>query len=361
MKILFISPYPVQGGSSRFRIYQYLPFLRARGHEVAVSAFLSEKSYQIVYQPGKFFHKAAAILAGLWRRLVLLPSLQRYDLCIIHREASPLGPGLVEWLAAKFSRRLIYDFDDAVFEPNVSPVNRFFAFLKSTQKISRLISQCDAVIAGNDYLESYAKQFCPRSFVLPTPVDVRRFMPRDHKSQQPVVIGWIGSHTTAPYLSLVADALKSLKAEFGQRVEIEIVGAGEFRFNDVLARYKPWALEREPEDVQHFDIGIMPMPDNRWTRGKCGFKALLYMSVGAPVVCSPVGINREIVVSGENGFWAETSSQWHEALRQLVEYPTQRRKMGERCRQLVEEKFSLEKCAERLEAILRAVVNESIS
>lgn len=358
MKILFISPYPIHGGSSRFRIYQYLPFLEAGGHDAAVSPFLDEKSYQLLYQPGKFLRKATAILAGLWRRLALLPKLRRYDLCVIHREAALLGAGIIEWLVATFSRRLVYDFDDAVFEPNVSLANRRFAFLKSTRKIPRLLSRCDAAIAGNDYLETYAKRFCPTTFQLPTPVDTRCFTPRPHEPQQQMVIGWIGSHTTAAYLTLVADTLKRLKAEFDQRLLIEIVGAGDFRLDSVAALYKPWLMEREVEDVQHFDIGIMPMPDNRWTRGKCGFKALQYMSVGIPVVCSPVGVNREIVIHGGNGFWAETPSQWYTALRHLVEDPALRHNMGERGRQIVEEKFSLEKCARRLEAILHAVVNE---
>jgi glycosyltransferase involved in cell wall biosynthesis len=355
MKILFISPYPIEGPSSRLRIYQYVPFLEASGHEVTISPFLDADDYQLMYQPGRFLRKALALLVGSWKRLRLLATTPRYDLCIIHREAAPVGPGLFEWLFAKRSRRLLYDFDDAVFEPAVSPVNRLFGFLKSTRKIPRLISRCDAVIAGNDYLEAYAKQFCANTFQLPTPIDTRRFVPRDRDSGGPVVIGWIGSHTTAPYLELTVEALQRLKDEFGAQVQIEIIGAGDYRLKGPPADHKPWVLKTEVEDVQRFDIGIMPMPDDRWTRGKCGFKALQYMSVGIPVVCSPVGVNREIVTPGENGLWAESPSQWYEALRKLVEDRALRQRMGEMGRRRVEEKFSVEICARRLEGILSKV------
>jgi len=146
--------------------------------------------------------------------------------------------------------------------------------------------------------------------------------------------------------------LRKLRAEFDRQIRIAIVGAGDYRLEDVLAEYQPWSLEEEVKRVQQFDIGIMPMPDNSWTRGKCGFKALQYMSVGIPVVCSPVGMNHEIVVHGENGFLAEGTSQWYQSLRRLVEAPELRRLMGQRSRQTVEEKFSLECCAQRFEKIL---------
>lgn len=356
MNILFVSPYPVLAGSSRLRIYQYLPYLQARRHEVRVWSFLREKGYRTLHQRGGFFPKAAALLLGFLRGLALLPKIKSFDVCVIHREAAPMGGGLLERLIARAARRVVYDFDDAVFEPNVSAANRRFAFLKSTRKIPRLLSRCDAAIAGNGYLEAYARQFVRATYQLPTPVDANQFTPRAKPENAPVVIGWIGSHSTAPYLELAAEALKELHAAFGGRLQMVIVGAGDFRMPGIPAQYKPWRLETEAEDLHEFDIGIMPMPDNRWTRGKCGFKALLYMSAGLPVVCSPVGFNREIVIPGENGLWAETPAQWREALQRLIEDAAVRRQMGARGRRLVEEKFSLEKCAPRLEAILQAIV-----
>jgi len=177
MRILFISPYPMIDASSRFRIYQYLPFLQSKGHQVTVQPFLDDEGYRLMYQPGRILSKAALILAGLRRRFALMVKLRSYDLCVIHREVAPIAAGLVEWLVAKFSRRLVYDFDDALFVPNVSPANRKFGFLKSQRKLHRLLPKCHAVIAGNEYLESYAQKYCDRTFRLPTPVDTQRFVP----------------------------------------------------------------------------------------------------------------------------------------------------------------------------------------
>lgn len=358
MKIIFISPYPRAGGSSRFRIYQYLPFLQANGHEVFVHPFLNDAGYQTMYLPGRIVQKIFIVLSGMWRTLRLLPKIKSYDVCIVHREVALAGPGVLEWLVAKFSRNLVYDFDDAVFEPHVSSANRLFAVLKSTQKIPHLISRCHAVIAGNSYLEDYARQYCAKTFQLPTPVDVKRFVPRLSKTNISIIIGWIGSHSTSPYLTIVAEALKNLQTEFGRHIGIEIVGAGNFRFEKLEANYRPWVLEKEVSDLQGFDIGIMPMPDNRWTRGKCGFKALQYMSVGIPVVCSPVGMNRDIVMHGENGFWAETSAEWQQALHLLISDAELRKRMGEKGRRLVDERFSLEQCADRLNRIFLAVTHD---
>lgn len=357
MKILFISPYPRSGGSSRFRIYQYLPYLAANGHQVAVCTFLSETGYRVLYQPGRLLRKVFLMLAGMLRCLAWLPRLRRCDVCVVHREVALWGPGWVEWLVARLSRRLVYDFDDAVFEPHVSSANRWFAFLKSTRKIPRLIARAHAVIAGNGYLATYARQYCARIFQLPTPVEVNLLVPQPRPAAAPLVIGWIGSHSTAPYLKLAEAALQGLLAEMGARLRIEIIGAGDFRFDGLAAHYRPWVLEREVEDLQRFDIGIMPMPDNRWTRGKCGFKALQYMSVAIPVVCSPVGMNRELVTPGENGFWAENTAEWQHALRTLITDAELRRQMGQRGRRLVEERYSTAHCAQRLDAILQAVAH----
>ncbi len=352
MKILFISPYPALAGSTRLRLHQYLPFLRAQGHRVVVWSFFNEADYRALYQSGNWLRKLFAFLAGTFRCLRLLLEARRCEACVIHREVAPLGFGLFEFFAAKLAQRVIYDFDDAVFEPNVSAANRLFAFLKSTRKIPALLARCDAAIAGNAYLEEYAKNFARRTYQLPTPVDAHHFTLHAKAAREQVVIGWIGSHSTAPYLALAHEALQRLQAEMSEQVRLVFIGAGDFRLRDLHAEYQAWRLENELEDLRQFDIGIMPMPDTRWTRGKCGFKALLYMSVGLPVVCSPVGFNREIVTPEMNGLWAETSTQWYEALQRLAHDAALRQRMGAHGRRLVEEKFSVEKCAPRFDAIL---------
>ena len=359
MNVLLLSPYPIMAGSTRLRLHQYLPFLQAQGHRVTIWSFFNEADYRALYQNGNWPRKLLAFFAGTLRSWRLMLALPRYDVCVIHREVAPLGFGLFEFLTAKCARRLVYDFDDAVFEPNVSAANRLFAFLKSPRKIPVLLARCDAAIAGNSYLEHYAKKFVRRTQQLPTPVDTQHFTPHRKAESAPIVIGWIGSHSTAPYLTLVREALQRLQLEMGEQLRLVFIGAGNFRVPDLDAEYQTWRLENEVEELRQFDIGIMPMPDNRWTRGKCGFKALLYMSVGLPVVCSPVGFNREIITPETNGLWAETATQWYEALHRLAHDVELRQRMGAHGRRLVEEKFSVEKCAPRFEAILREAVQSN--
>lgn len=359
MNILLLSPYPRMAGSTRLRLHQYLPFLQAQGHRVTVWSFFNEADYRALYQSGNWPRKGFAFLAGTWRCLFLLFEMRRYDVCVIHREVAPLGFGLFEFLTAKCARRLVYDFDDAVFEPNVSAANRLFAFLKSPRKIPVLLARSDAAIAGNSYLEDYAKNFARRTQQLPTPVDTQSFTPQPKAVAAPVVVGWIGSHSTAPYLALAREALQRLQLEMGEQLRLVFIGAGDFRMPDLKAEYRAWQLETELGDLRQLDIGIMPMPDNPWTRGKCGFKALLYMSVGLPIVCSPVGFNREIVTPETNGLWAETATQWYEALQRLTHDAELRQRMGAHGRKLVEKNFSVETCAPRFEAILRETVQSN--
>lgn len=352
MRILFLTPYPILGASSRFRVYQYVPYLVACGHEVEVAPFLDEQGYQHLYQPGRWLGKISSICASLWRRLRLWSRLRDFDICIIHREAAPIGSSM-EWLYSRRARRLVFDFDDAIFCPAVSDSNRIFRFLKSPSKTARLIARSHATIAGNQFLADYARRFCAATYVLPTPVDATRFQPRPAGERPSVVIGWIGSHTTAPYLELAAEPLREVKALYDRGVEIHIVGAGSYCPAGLTATYKSWSLENEIADLQAFDIGIMPMPNTPWAQGKCGFKALQYMSVGIPVVCSPVGANREIVVHGENGLWSRTAEEWVSALRQLIDDRSLRTRMGQAGRRLLEERYSLSVCQQRLEEILR--------
>jgi glycosyltransferase involved in cell wall biosynthesis len=199
------------------------------------------------------------------------------------------------------------------------------------------------VIAGNENLKAYASAYNRNIVVIPTPVDTSRFVPRREPrpgSDRKVVIGWQGSNTTAPYLRMVGDALAEITRRYPE-VEVEAIGGSYVPPVAPSLRVRRWTLERELEDLHGFDIGIMPMPDTEWTRGKCGFKALLYMACGVPPVCSPVGMTTDIVQDGQNGLLATTTEEWIEKLSLLVENPELRRQMGEAGRSTVEEKFSL--------------------
>ena len=332
MKILFISPIPVEGAACRFRIYQYLPYLRKHNVKVTLSPFLFSLYFRIVYKPGKLSLKVIFFFLSTLRRLYDLIRVLNYDIVFIYREVYPVGPPVIEYILRFFGKKIIFDFDDAIFLPNTSQVNRFLKLLRPPGNVDKIIRLSDCVIVGNTYLESYGLKFNKNIFVLPTVVNTNQYIPKgkgNHSKTAKVIIGWIGSPTTQDYVKDFIPIFMKLNEKY-KSIFLKIVGsnfksAAEFGNNIILQK---WSLRNELNDLQSFDIGIMPMPDNSWTRGKCGFKAILCMSVGIPVVCSRVGVNTEVVQDGVNGFLADSQREWCEKLSLLIENQDLRRSFG---------------------------------
>ncbi|MDA2915341.1 glycosyltransferase family 4 protein [Nitrospinae bacterium AH_259_B05_G02_I21] len=355
MKVLFLTPYPTEGASNRYRVEQLLPYLEQEGIRYSLRPFVSTTFYGILYQRGRLLAKAAHFLVASLRRLGDLVRAIRADVVFIHREAYPLGPPIIEWLLALIGKPIVYDFDDAVFLPSSSPSNLFIERFKFPSKIAFIIRKSTWVIAGNDYLASFARQFHDRVTVVPTCMDMVNVQPKralKHDSQ--VIIGWIGSVTTQRFLCLLDDVCIEIAQRYPE-VEFHYVG-GQHELEGVERMvYRHWLLEREPEDLRSFDIGVMPMPDDPWTQGKCGFKAIQYMAYGLPVVCSPVGVTTVIVDDGHNGFLAESPKEWVEALSRLIEDSSLRERMGQAGRKKVEHLYDMKVHAHTIVRILREV------
>ncbi len=347
MKVLFLVPYPLQGASNRFRVNQFVPLLQARGVRCRVRHFYSERLWRILYRPG---HLAGKFIHGLICSLNRCADIFRAlgsDLVFIHREAFPVGPAWFERLLTLIGKPYVYDFDDAMFLPNVADSNRFFARLKCPGKIASIIRLSRITLAGNEYLAEYARGCGARQVrIAPTVVDTDMFRPRGRETERtgaPVVIGWIGSPTTVRYLEPIFPAIRSLLARHPGRVEFRVVGAtlpGELPSGTSC---RPWSLETEVRELQGFDIGVMPMPDNDWTRGKCAFKAIEYLAVGIPAVCSPVGMNLQLIEPGVDGFLPESAEQWEEVLSKLIEDSGLRERMGACGRAKAVKVYSVEK------------------
>jgi len=271
-------------------------------------------------------------------RLLDLVRSRRFDRIVVHREAFPLGPPVLEWFLSRLRIPIIYDFDDAIWQRNTSGANRPLQFLKCPGKVATIIRLSRQVIAGNGYLRDYALQHNPRVTVIPTPVDTDRFHPASRAGGEGVTLGWIGSHSSAPYLRMLDPVLPYLAKQYDFR--LKVVGGEYYNAHPSVSNHE-WRLDREVEDLQSFDIGLMPMPDNEWTHGKCAFKALQYMAVGIPVICSPVGMNSEVVQDGVNGFLADSEAEWFEKLSLLIEDRGLREAMGRRGRAAVEERYSV--------------------
>ncbi len=356
--ILFIVPYPPQGASNRFRVLQFLPELRRQGIRTRVRPFYSRQLWNILYREGYLLRKFVLGAACAFNRLLDLWRALFYDMVFIHRESFPLGPAWFERALRLLGKRYVYDFDDAVFLPNAAQPNRLFARLKCPGKTATVARLGRLTIAGNNYLASFARSAGARRVeILPTVVDTDLFSPLDgREAGESLVVGWIGSTTTIEFLTPFLEIWPKIRRQVPGAV-LRIVGG---RLPEPLpegVECVAWRLEDEIAQLRGFDIGIMPMPANMWTSGKCAFKAIEYMAVGVPAVCSPVGMNSELIDHGRTGYLPNSWDQWVEIIVMLAADVSLRRTVGMAGRAKIEREYSLKAIQPRF---IRAL-NEAFS
>jgi len=343
--ILFLVPYPRgRAPSQRFRFEQYLDALTAQGHRFTMVPFLDEATWAILYKPGHTMQKVLGILAGLWRRFLLLFSVKGYDFVFIHREAAPIGPPVLEWIIAKvLDMKIIYDFDDAIWMKDPAGEQGIIGKLKWQQKVGSICRWAYKVSCGNEYLADYARQFNSNVVVNPTTLDTDLLhnQVRDQSLVGPPVIGWTGTHTTLRHLDLVWPVLERLERE-GEKFVFHVISNEPPAYAGLQSlRYSPWNKQSEIPDLLQFNLGLMPLVDDPWARGKCAFKALQYMSLGMPALVSPVGMNTEVVEHGINGFVCSTEEDWYQALKQLLASQQERARQGAAARRTIVERYSV--------------------
>lgn len=344
-KVLFICPYPTNlAPSQRFRYEQYLDHLKEKSFDVNISPFLTEKAYRHFYQSGNLFSKIYSITVSYITRALLLLKIPSYDFVFIHREATPAGPPVVEYVIAKiFRKKIIYDFDDAIWLTDKQNESGLTKLLKCRWKVSLICRWSYVVSCGNTYLADYVRQFNPKVFLNPTTIDTNLHIPEatPSTSDGSVTIGWTGSHSTLKYLTAIVPALEIIEQKYPQ-VAFLVIADRQPQLPLKNLVFRPWSLETEISDLAAMDIGIMPLPDDPWARGKCGFKALQYMAMGIPAVISPVGLNKEIVQHGVEGYWCSTAGDWVYYLEELILDRGKRIEMGKRGRQTVHDRYSVE-------------------
>ena len=354
-RILALTTNPADGASTRFRVLQWQPYLEQAGFSLHVEPFYPRAASRVLYRRGKSAVKLAHFVAAAIRRLRILDSLNRSaDLLLIHREAFPFGWRVLFSRLRRFDGPVIYDYDDAMFLPQRLE-RKILARVERVDTPAKVMARSDLVLAGNSFLADYARKHSSQVITLPTCIDTSKFRPcvqaRPSKS---CVIGWIGSHTTAKYLRRCLPMLQQVAAE--HRFELYVVGSPErLSFDRVEITQVEWSLEREVEDFQRCNIGIYPLSDDEWSLGKCGFKAIQFMACGVPVVAAAVGVNRDILNDGVNGFLASTEDEWKQKLGYLIADPALRKRLGEAGRQTVEQRYSLIANAPRLIAALNEV------
>ncbi|HHW05871.1 MAG TPA: glycosyltransferase family 4 protein, partial [Methanothermobacter sp.] len=298
IKVLALTRYSRLGASSRLRTYQYLPYFKQNGIAIEVAPLFGDDYINDLYSgKGK---RPTVVLRAYFRRIKDLLRFRHFNLVWIEKELFPFLPAWGESLVNAFGIPYVVDYDDAIFHNYDLHPNKLVRFLLRN-KINNIMKQAAVVVVGNSYLGERAYHAgAKRIELIPTVVDIKRYRVIPKLDRSPFTIGWIGSPATSKYIHLIKPALSDVCKNGNAKVLL--VGAGSIMLNDVSVEVKPWAEESEVEDIQTFDVGVMPLPDEPWERGKCGYKLIQYMACGKPVVASPVGVNQEIVDHGINGF-----------------------------------------------------------
>lgn len=334
MKVLFLIT-GWQVASSRYRVLQYIPYLESKGVKAKVilyprslrenwSFFKSLYHYDIIFCQRKRFHT--------WRL----------------------------WLLRKRANKIIFDFDDAIMYRS-SNYSNHYSWMRM-KKFRNMMKRVDGVIAGNTYLKNEASKFIsPENiFIIPTIVDMQEYSIKDYNvANKDFIIGWIGTSGNLHYLKSITPALEKLNKKY-KNIKLKIVCDSFFDLDNIEVIKKIWRPEDVEEDLKSFDVGVMPIADDLWTRGKCGLKVVQYLAAGVPAVVSPVGLNRDLAIPGKTGLWADDIDDWADKISELVDHPDERMKMGIAGRKLVENKFSLQIQAPRYLAILRKIAGEDV-
>lgn len=351
IKVLGLALYGPQAASHRVRISQYVPGLAKVGIELHPHSLLDDAYVRSRFDGGPV--PVASVLSSVWTRFRLLWEKGRFDAAIVHCELFPLFPGWIE--RACLSMPYIYDFDDAFFlRYRKGHLRRLRPLLGA--KFDAVMRGAAAVTAGNRFLHRYATQFNPNTLLVPSVVDTSIYIPANYRDRvQPFTIGWVGSPSTAMYLDQIVVPLVSLAAE--GPVRLVVIGGKAPFVPGVEVIELPWQADKEIELIMGFDVGIMPLPNDEWAKGKCGFKLIQYMACGVPVLASRVGANVDIV-SKECGFLADSHSEWAAALRALRDQPELRRQMGIAARKRALAEYSLERNLPTMVEIIRRVARD---
>lgn len=349
INVLGLALYGDKAASTRQRLIQYIPELAKHDINLQVYSLLNNDYLNYKFEQRSLPIKS--LLRSVFARFNELIKQHKYQCIIVSSELFPLMPSLIE-------RRLIripyiYDFDDAFYLKYKS--NRFkmlSPFLGN--KFDVVIREATKVIAGNDVIATYAQSFNKNTIILPTVVDTQRYSTKQNNNNT-FTIGWLGTPSTANYLKLIFPALDKITSN--KQAIVRVVGSGPINLPNINHEIIPWNENTEIELLNSFDVGIMPLFDDQWAKGKCGYKLIQYMACKIPVIASPVGINTQIINHGQNGFLASSQEEWYESFMTLIESPELRDKMGLEGRKKVEQKYSLQVTAPKFIEIIKSVVS----
>jgi glycosyltransferase involved in cell wall biosynthesis len=345
LRVLALAPYPETSPSTRYRLVQLAPALAARGVSLTLHPFLSMEEHRTVRAGLLLGSAGRSVVRALARARRVVDGASTWDAVLVQR-----GIGLVldRSLLGRLIRSgtpVVYDFDDAVYLPQ-DQGRWWVEAIRDPDRTTRAFCRAAGVVlAGNAHLAAYAMEAvgpaaAERVRVLPSVVDTERFAPAPHDADLPT-LGWVGSDSTVPYLEALAPALRALATRVPHRLVV-VAGTRRPRLPGVSYEFVPWSPDADAARFQALDVGLYPLDDTPWTRGKCGFKALQYLACGVPCVASPVGVLRDIVRPGETGLHADGTDAWVDACARLLGDPATRAGMGRAGRALVRARYSVE-------------------
>lgn len=354
MRVLAVVPsiYDTSPGQ-RFRIEQWEPILAAGGVELTYAPFETDELKAVLHTRGNVLAKVGAVTKNMRLRGRELDNVAMYDMVYLFREAAILGPPWFERKIAKAGIPIVFDLDDAIFVSYKSPSNGYLSYLKFPTKTAEICALSAHIMPGNEYLRDYCSKYNQNLTIIPTTIDTDKYSVIERPEPETVTIGWSGSFSTVQHLDTIRDVLRELAKT--ENFRLRVIGTPNYKIPGVDTEALQWRSSTELDDLREINIGLMPLPDEDWSRGKCGLKALQYMALGIPTICSPVGVNSTIIKDGENGYLADGTAEWVEKLKLMLHSPELRRKIGMAGRKTVEDEYSAKVIAPKVLEIFRSV------
>ena len=340
-RILVLAPYPVGcAPSQRLKYEQYYTSWEKNGYAADTHSFVTEKFWRIIYKRGHLPEKFFYTLLGYIRRFFHLFRIPSYDIIYIHLWATPLGLPLYERLVRCLAKKIVYDIDDLIFLGHVSDANQWSLFFKGRRKAIYLMKRSDHVITCTPVLDEFVRKYNKSTTDISSTIDTEIYKAKDsYTIPGKPVLGWSGSHSTSKFVFLLQEILLEIKNEID--FSLLVIGDTEFTMTGIDVIALPWKRETEAEDLAKMDIGLYPLPDERWVLGKSGLKALQYMGLGIPTVATARGANFRIIKDGESGFLVKSDGEWKARILELLRNEELRKRLGRAGRAEVEQHFSI--------------------
>ena len=357
MKIVFFGNASEKIAAIRYRIVTFADMLAGEGHTCVVCLPSSIASYERFHENRPQWSKLLYLLMVFLRRIGQLRHVIGADAVYFRGPMFPYGPPFFERIIRLLNPRLVFDIDDAIWEPPAHVTSRF-GWLVDYNWVRKMAGICAHAVVGNEALADYVRQFNPNITIIPTCIDMERHQPKEFRESEgePVVLGWTGLADNLGYMAIIEDVLRGLAKR--HNIVLSVASGRPYQLDGVTVENHTWTLEDEITYLQEADMGLMPLRDTPRARGKCAFKALQYMGVGTPAIISPIGMNAEVIEDGVTGFLADTPEEWRDKLERLITDPALRRAMGEAARKVVQERYSHEANYPELKQVFETVAEK---